>query len=174
MELSSPARPDSSPRISLIFFAAAALSASALSIVFSPPRCSPSEICSHSMTHILVRAKRQAASPTLLFPLWHRPPLFMIPCRPARQYSISCSFRSAYSSTCARAAPPRGVVGLASSLCVSRASRPPACNRYYRRRLLPLSIVTTTRRSPISRRSHPSSPYASATRHSFGLPNLKT
>src|ERR1700758_5583052 len=134
MELSSPARQDFNPRISPIFFVGDAPSASTLSIVFSPLRCSPSGICSRSKTYPLLHVKQRAVSPTLLFPLWHRLQPSTTPFPPALQRSTSCSCPSAFSNRCARAALPRAADGPASSPFVLRGSRPPACNHFCHQR----------------------------------------
>src|ERR1700744_2378061 len=174
MELFSHARLAFNPRISPTSCAAVVPSASAVSIVFLPPRCSRSATCSRWTTCLPVHVKRQTASPTLLFPLWHPVSPSTMRCRPARQRSTLYSCRLASSSRCAHAEPLRAADGPASSPCVSRGCRPPACNPCCRRTLLRSSTAITTLPSLIGRRSPRSSPCASATPCSYGSQNLKT
>ena len=125
MELFSHVRLAFNPRISPTSCAGAVPSASAVSIVFLPPRCSRSVTCSRWLTCLPVHAKRQTASRTLRFPLWHPVSPSTIRCRQARQRSILCSCPLAFSSRYAHVGPLRGADGPASSPCVSRGCRPP-------------------------------------------------
>ncbi len=155
MELSSHVRQDFSPRTSPISCAAAGHSVSVGSIAFSPRRCSPLPTSSRSAIHRPRRVRASGAQRTLLFPLWHPRPPSTMPCCPRLQFSMSCSCRSASSSTCVHGALPHGADGSASSPSASRAPRPPACNHCCRPKPSPLSTATTTLRSAYQP-AHPS------------------